>query len=294
MKSELRDRVGDLNTVAWSDAQLYTKLYLAAQQIANQLSANNGVPFGRSTYSVVATGTTSLIPLLGVTDYLSPREMLDTSANSYKTRWIDPREFDGYRVKYPDGCDDRDRILYTTRYKSDDTYRVTCTSGGTFTLTFNSQTTGSIADSASASTIQTALEGLSSITAGEVEVTAVASGGWDIRFISTKGARRLEQALTQTGDATVSKYEYEVEFIVSPGRTFTHVFNQRVTKLTGDAESYSIIPSEYHERIIALAAEMCLGPMRSTATDFTIGYERMLRKDSEEEINHRPSPGMVT
>lgn len=59
-------------------------------------------------------------------------------------------------------------------------------SGGTFTLTFDGQTTTAIAWNASASTIQSALEALSNIAVGEVTLT----GDWttfiDIEFTGTK------------------------------------------------------------------------------------------------------------
>ena len=54
--------------------------------------------------------------------------------------------------------------------------------GGTFTLTFDGQTTGAIAYNASAATVQTALEALSNIDAGDVTVTGSAGGPWTVDF----------------------------------------------------------------------------------------------------------------
>lgn len=54
-------------------------------------------------------------------------------------------------------------------------------SGGTFTLTFAGQTTGNIAYNANAATVETALEALSNIAAGDVEVTG-ASPEWFVEF----------------------------------------------------------------------------------------------------------------
>ena len=58
-------------------------------------------------------------------------------------------------------------------------------SGGTFTLTFNSETTTSIAYNASAATVQTALEGLATPVPGDVTVTGSAGGPW---LVEWKGA----------------------------------------------------------------------------------------------------------
>lgn len=57
--------------------------------------------------------------------------------------------------------------------------------GGTFTLTFSGQETGNIAYNASAATVQTALEALSNITSGDVEVSGSAGGPWTIEFKAT-------------------------------------------------------------------------------------------------------------
>lgn len=54
--------------------------------------------------------------------------------------------------------------------------------GGTFTLTFDGETTAAIAYNAAASAVQTALEALSSINPGDVTVTGDAGGPWTVTF----------------------------------------------------------------------------------------------------------------
>jgi RHS repeat-associated protein len=61
--------------------------------------------------------------------------------------------------------------------------------GGTFTLTFNSQTTGGIAYNASAATVQSAVEALTSVGSGNVVVTDAPGGGWEVRFAGTMAAQ---------------------------------------------------------------------------------------------------------
>lgn len=66
-----------------------------------------------------------------------------------------------------------------------DSYKVAFTAtGGTFTLTFNGATTAALAYNASTATIQTALEGLASVGAGNVLVTGSA-GAYFIEFAAT-------------------------------------------------------------------------------------------------------------
>jgi len=54
--------------------------------------------------------------------------------------------------------------------------------GGTFTLTFDGQTTGNIAYNADAATVEAALEALSNIGAGEATTTGSAGGPWTVTF----------------------------------------------------------------------------------------------------------------
>ncbi|HUR54909.1 MAG TPA: hypothetical protein VMZ71_12325 [Gemmataceae bacterium] len=56
--------------------------------------------------------------------------------------------------------------------------------GGTFTLTFGGQTTSAIAYNATAATVQSAVEALSSVGSGNAVVTGVA-GAWQVRFAGT-------------------------------------------------------------------------------------------------------------
>lgn len=59
-------------------------------------------------------------------------------------------------------------------------------SGGSFTLTYDGQTTGSIARSASAATLQTALIALSNISGGDVAVDGPSGGPWTVEFQGAK------------------------------------------------------------------------------------------------------------
>jgi hypothetical protein len=58
-------------------------------------------------------------------------------------------------------------------------------SGGTFTLTYKGQTTSGIAYNATSSAVQTALQGLSTIGAGNVTVSGSAGGPYNVIFTGT-------------------------------------------------------------------------------------------------------------
>jgi hypothetical protein len=65
--------------------------------------------------------------------------------------------------------------------------------GGTFTLTFEAQTTGTIDWDASAAEVQTALEALSNIAPGDVIVTGDEQGPWTVTFTGALAASNRTQ-----------------------------------------------------------------------------------------------------
>ena len=70
--------------------------------------------------------------------------------------------------------------------------------GGTFTLTYSGQTTGTIAYNASAATVDTALEALSNIGVGDVAVTGSAGGPYTVTFGGALAATNVA-AMTANG-----------------------------------------------------------------------------------------------
>lgn len=73
--------------------------------------------------------------------------------------------------------------------------------GGTFTLTFNGQTTAAIAYNASAATIDTRLEALSNVGAGNITVGGSPGGPWVVSFAAAMGGADQPQ-MTATSSLT--------------------------------------------------------------------------------------------
>jgi RHS repeat-associated protein len=117
-----------------------------------------------------------------------------------------------------------DTVLRTdTSYAGDSVQQVQLTgnpTGGTFTLTFNGQTTSAIAYNASAATVQSALQSLSTIGSGNALVAQAAGLSWNIRFAGTL-AGSVQPALTGNGSGLTGG--------TSPSVAIT------VTSLGGDA-----------------------------------------------------------
>jgi hypothetical protein len=95
-----------------------------------------------------------------------------------------------------------DTVLRTdTSYAGDSVQNVKLTgnpTGGTFTLSFNGQTTSAIPYNASAATVQSALQALSTIGSGNALVASPTGVGWVVRFAGTL-AGAAQPALTGNG-----------------------------------------------------------------------------------------------
>ncbi|VTR93557.1 rhs repeat-associated core domain-containing protein : YD repeat protein OS=Isosphaera pallida (strain ATCC 43644 / DSM 9630 / IS1B) GN=Isop_2419 PE=4 SV=1: VCBS: RHS_repeat [Gemmata massiliana] len=92
-------------------------------------------------------------------------------------------------------------LVSSTKYATDAVQVIVLTgspTGGTFALSFGGSTTSALAYNASAATVQAALAGLASIGSGNVQVSAAAGGGWEVRFIGTK-AGTYQAAITSNG-----------------------------------------------------------------------------------------------
>jgi RHS repeat-associated protein len=114
-------------------------------------------------------------------------------------------------------------LVNSTGYAADSVQQVQLTgspSGGTFTLSFNGQTTAGIAYNATAAVVQTALQNLSTVGSGNALVAGGAGGPWEVRFAGTLGGS-VQPALTGSGSGLTGGTSPSVAL--------------RVTSLGGDA-----------------------------------------------------------
>jgi hypothetical protein len=106
--------------------------------------------------------------------------------------------------------------------------------GGTFTLTYDGQTTGNIAYNATAAEVQAALEALSNIAVGEVFVygSSLPAGTLTIHFAGGLGAANAA-AITSTDSLTGgSSPATALSTLTAGGGSFTTIAQQPVSKST--------------------------------------------------------------
>ena len=99
--------------------------------------------------------------------------------------------------------------------------------GGTFTLTFNGQTTEPIAYNASAGNIRSALEGLGGINSGDVTVTGNVGGPWSVGFT---GAMAGSDVSELTVDLAGLENSFPLEMDVYDSLGNVHTMEVRFTK----------------------------------------------------------------
>ncbi|MBI2480562.1 MAG: cadherin-like domain-containing protein [Planctomycetia bacterium] len=115
--------------------------------------------------------------------------------------------------------------------------------GGTFTLTFDNQTTSSIAWNADAATLRSALEALSNVEAGEVSVQKTqADGGtqeWQITFTSGLAGANVAQTTVDTSNVLRAGTITEIEATDTSGGT-TNDEVQTVTLANADDGTFRL------------------------------------------------------
>lgn len=123
---------------------------------------------------------------------------------------------------------------------------ITGATGGTFTLTWNGQTTDPIAYNASAATVQTELEALSNIDSGDVTVTGSDGGPYTVEFIGDLAATNVALITANNSSLTGSANEEQtVTVINSPsGGDFTLSFNGQTTDAIAYNASAATVQSE--------------------------------------------------
>ena len=99
-------------------------------------------------------------------------------------------------------------------------------SGGTFTLTYDGQTTSGIAYNASAATVQSALEALSTIAPGDISVTKSGDSQWaqvwDVSFTGPLAETNVNQITIDSSGVTVMGTKFDTQSTLTQGGQITY------------------------------------------------------------------------
>lgn len=117
------------------------------------------------------------------------------------------------------------------------TFRGTPT-GGTFTLTFQGETTSALAYNASAATVETALEALTSVTSGDVSVSGDAGGPYTIEFTGNYAATNVP-IMSSDGSSLTGGNTVSVEVVTEGGSGANEIWSidwDNTGKVAGDSD----------------------------------------------------------
>lgn len=156
----------------------------------------------------------------------------------------------------------------------------TAATGGTFTLTFNDETTTPIAYNASAATVESALEGLASYSSGDFTVTGSAGGPWTVEFIGTLAGTNVSIMTIDVSGLTGGVNE--VQTITSPnnpsGGTFRLKFGNEWTGSIAYNASAAMIEAALLALVSIPAGAVSCGGGALPGTDVTVTFQGALAR----------------
>ncbi len=298
MRTVLRDRIGDLNSVNWTDPELDQQLNLSAQYVSNKIGRIENTRRNRKTLSISADGTTTEFPLYGVDDLSAllwiTEEPDSNNYTVYETRWVDEVEIPELKRRYPYGVDDDNRILYTITHEPNTVWVVTAASTS-FTITFGGVTSGAIDNSGNAITaanVLAALEAMSNVTAGDFTVTGDTGGPWTIT--AAGNLKNLGVPTPTVSAGTITYYDFKLKLLKQITKDFTAEYLITTPEIpTGseyDGYTYAIIPYQHHELVIQHSVFVLIGHKDSSTANFATAWMRELQQTATEELSRRPQP----
>ena len=196
----------------------------------------SGVVYAESGTVAITGGTLSVTPL-NVTLSGLTLDGSDKTTTSTSNAW---------KAKDPTGTGAGWRLTIAATDFTTDTVQnvdVGSSTAGTFTLTYSGQTTGAIAFDATAGTVETAIEGLSNVTAATVTGSGTSSTPWVIRFDDTAGSGIMTSTDTLTGGSSTVALE-KIDISVADQQFQITLANGNVGVTAGNTQPTSSVTTK--------------------------------------------------
>jgi hypothetical protein len=299
MRASLRNRVNDINSITWTDAQCDASLNEAANLVCNFLTSKIPINLGRTTFAITTNGVTKTFPLTAKANIHKVIGLFGGAAGS-GGRIVPEDQIDQELKIFPDGKDTDGRWLYYLIHNPSDAsspwsvvfltapptgtwsfiynrkvvevptgagakskFTLTRPVSGNFTISWHGIVTEEIAYNATASEIKTRLLDKSPPDgAGYILTSAqVVAGG------VTTPTLEFENTVRNLANGTA-----RLELPIASAGSYA----ETVIGSDGDLSTYNDIPSEYHEAIIAAAATSLLGYDGSGNETFASAWQQLL------------------
>lgn len=145
--------------------------------------------------------------------------------------------------------------------------------GGTFTLSYEGQTTAGIAPDAAASAVESALEALSTIGASNVVVTGDAGGPWTVEFVEDLAGTNVTLMGANPDNLTVAAETQEIDLGSPTGGTFTVQYGESGTPSAGIAYNASAATVKTALETLTEVAVDDIGVTGSAGGPYTLTFQ---------------------
>jgi hypothetical protein len=302
MRTLLRDRVGDENSIYWTDAKLDAALNQAKDVVCNILAEKSPINFGRVSFAIATNGTTTTFPLTGKLDVHKAVELLDGPSSCGGT-FVPEQEIDRAKGRFPAGYDENGSWLYYLAYNPANATSpwslvfLAAPPPGAWTFVYNRKCPD-IPTGAGAKDVQTltrpgggniaiAWHGATVVVAWNATAAAIESALLAAVPAPSDGAGSVlvDSQIVVAGNTSPTTFTFEnsvrnladgsanLETIVVTGGSSV----KTTPGADGDDSTYSDIPGERgHEAVVAVAAESLLGYDGSATAAFASSWKNIL------------------
>jgi hypothetical protein len=313
MRIEVAEVVEDSSNVTFTATKIDRAMNRVARRTHAHIIRKAGIKYARAIYTLNTVAGTYAYPLEGVDDLQQAHHFTtDSDSTGALGRGVigseitqSPRlipESQRNDPQHLEGVDGSGRPLAFMKFdpeSANEVVRLTITGGpssGTWTFTFDGQTTGALAYAISTTDLQTALLALSSIGTGNVIVTGTAGDFYDVEFTGSLKLTDVGAITTadgfDTGEVTVAVTTtgaamWAVEFLTSLVGAWDLVYSKKCREITpgvdatNDALRYETIPEFWHDVVVYGTAVSLLGIHNESGNDITIEYVNLMREMDE-------------
>lgn len=324
MRTEVAEVVEDSANVTFTAAKIDRAMNRVARRTHAHIIRKAGIKYARATYALSVIAGTYVYPLEAVDDLQQAHHFTAGSASTGALgRGVigseitqSPRlipESQRNDPQHLEGVDGSGRPLAFMKFNPENANEVQYLkiggnpTSGTWTITFEGQTTDALQYDITVAQVQALLEELTTIGTGNVSVTGVDGKDFYVEFIGDLAvtdvalmttASSFDTGSTTNKVTTVGTNMWSVEFLTSLVGAWVLVYSKNCRSITpgvstaNDALRYETIPEFWHDVVVYGTAVSLLGIHNESGNDITVEYARLMG-EMEEALLQGTASGFV-
>lgn len=324
MRDEVEAVVEDSSNTTFTADKIDRALNRVARSTHALIARKGGINYARSAYTLSLLSGTYVYPLEGVEDFQRASHFTtDSDSTGALGRGVIGDEItQGPRLipesarndpQHLDGVDGSGRPLAFMRFNPESANEVQQLgiagnpTSGTWTITFEGETTDALQYDATPAQVQALLEELTTIGTGNVSVTGTAGLLFNVEFVGdlavTDVALMTTDSSFDTGSttiklATTGAAMWFVELLTSLVGDWDLVYYKKCRSITpgvdatNDALRYETIPEFWHDAVVYGTGVSLLGIHNEAGNEITIEYARLIA-EMEQALVQGTATGFV-